>query len=275
MAVGLSVFLLTIYAYKNRNDLGLRCLSFAKKVMSKSVNVEKLSENASQPITHEIWDQLLQKYVSDSGVVNYRGFLQEKERFHAYLDSLSNHPPNETHWTKDEKLAYWINAYNAFTVELILEHYPVESIKKIAGNIPMINSSWDLKFFKIGGVDFDLNTIEHDILRKQFHEPRIHFAINCASKSCPKLLNKAYSAEKIEQQLQNQAIYFVNNSKKNRIHQNEIAVSKIFDWFQSDFTKSGRLTDFLNQFSRTKIAKNAAIRYLNYDWHLNEGDFSN
>ncbi len=269
-AFGFSLFLLAIFAYKDRNNLGLRLLSFAKTIMLNSVNVERLSENESRPISHAAWDSLLRKYVSNDGAVNYRGFLREKNRLNAYLDTLSHHPPNETHWTKAERLAYWINAYNAFTVELILEHYPVKSIKKIGGNIPMINSPWDLKFFKIGGVDVDLNTIEHDILRKKFREPRIHFAINCASKSCPKLLNEAFSPEKIEQQLQAQAVYFVNNAEKNRIQPNEIAVSQIFDWFQTDFTEDGSLIDFLNQFSRTKIAADAAIRYLDYDWRLNE-----
>lgn len=270
IAIGLSIFLIIYFSYMNRNDLGLRFLSLAKKILANAVDVGKLSENESRPISHAAWDSLLQKYVSNDGAVNYRGFLQEKARFYAYLDSLSNHPPNDTHWTKDEKLAYWINAYNAFTVELILEHYPVKSIKDIAGNIPMINSPWDLKFFNIGGVDFDLNTIEHDILRKKFREPRIHFAINCASKSCPKLLNEAFSVEKIDQQLQAQAVYFVNNAEKNRIQPNKIAVSQIFDWFQTDFTKNDNLIGFLNQFSRTKIAENAAIRYLEYNWRLNE-----
>jgi len=266
-------FLFAIFAYKNRNDLGLRLLSFAKKVMSKSVNVERISENESRPISHAAWDSLLRKYVSDDGTVNYRGFLRKKNRLNAYLDTLSHHPPNETHWTKEERLAYWINAYNAFTVELILTHYPLKSIKEIGGNIPMINSPWDLKFFNIGGMDVDLNTIEHDILRKKFREPRIHFAINCASKSCPKLLNEAFSPEKIEQQLQAQAVYFVNNPEKNRIRPNEIAVSQIFDWFQTDFTKDGSLIDFLNRFSRANIAADAAIRYLDYDWRLNEKVF--
>ena len=134
----------------------------------------------TRPMTHEVWDELTRKHVTESGVVNYKGIIQDSIQFNAYLDLLSSHLPNETNWTREERLAYWINAYNAFTVKLIIDHYPVVSIKDIKKGIPLVNSVWDIQFIEIGGKSYDLNNIEHGILRKEFYEPRIHFAINCA-----------------------------------------------------------------------------------------------
>ena len=110
------------------------------------------------------------------------------------MEELRKGHPNDKHWTETEQLAYWINAYNAFTVELILDHYPVASIRDIKEGVPFINSVWDIDFIKIEGKTYSLNDIEHRILRREFDEPRIHFAIVCASISCPKLRNEAFEA---------------------------------------------------------------------------------
>jgi len=115
-----------------------------------------------------------------------------------------------------------------------------------------------------------LSEVEHDILRKEFNEPRIHFAIVCASKSCPQLLNKAYEPENLEQQLTQQAINFVNDPTKNEIEIEEIRVSSIFKWFKKDFTKNGTLVEFIRQYSKSDIRSDAKIKYLEYDWSLNE-----
>ncbi|MCB0292039.1 MAG: DUF547 domain-containing protein [Calditrichaeota bacterium] len=173
-------------------------------------------------------------------------------------------------WGRRSRSSLWINAYNVFTIELILQHYPLQSIKDIAGSVPMINSPWDLKFFSIGGLPFDLNTIEHEILRREFAEPRIHFAINCASRSCPKLRIEAYAAEHLKAQLEDQTRFFVNRSGKNQITGEKISLSPIFQWFQSDFTRNGSLIDFLNQYSEIAIDPDAKVEYLDYDWGLNE-----
>lgn len=226
---------------------------------------------ATRPVAHAAFTALLQKYVAASGQVNYRGLLKDSTALAHYLRTLSEQPPNKN-WTRAEQLAYWINAYNGFTLQLILRHYPLKSIKDIGSiiKIPFVNTPWDQKFIRIGNKYFDLNEIEHGILRKKFNEPRIHFAIVCASVSCPKLLNEAYTAEKLEQQLTQQAQAFINDSSRNKISADEAQLSKIFSWFKGDFTKNGSLIDFINTYSRVKIKPTANLSSLDYNWQLNE-----
>jgi hypothetical protein len=148
----------------------------------------------------------------------------------------------------------------------------LETIKDIGSSIqvPFVNTPWDIKFIEIGGEKLDLNNIEHGILRKEFDEPRIHFAINCASISCPKLRAEAYTAGKLEHQLNDQAIDFINDPERNRIDGDHIRLSKIFRWFGGDFKKNGSLIDFLNRYSREKIHPAVDIVYLDYNWKLND-----
>ena len=250
----------------NTNTIALGILSFVKHIKGDSIDLTQLRNENSQTIEHDVWDTLLRKHVSDLGKVDYANFLHSKIDLQNYLDLLSDNPPAEN-WNKNEKLAYWINAYNAFTVQLILDNYPLESIKDISDGLPMIGSPWDIKFFKIGGIEFDLNTIEHEILRKQFSEPRIHFAINCASISCPRLRNEAYTATFLNSQLEDQTAYFLKN--KNTINENETKLSKIFDWFESDFTDENTIPEFLSRYQPSFDIKNT-IEYLDYNWALNE-----
>ncbi|WP_370687644.1 DUF547 domain-containing protein [Fulvivirga ligni] len=228
--------------------------------------------SSAEPPSHKLWDELVKRHVDAEGLVDYKGFVKDKKQLEEYLSQVSSHAPDKAKWSKAEQLAYWINAYNAFTIKLIVDNYPVESIQDLHPTlkIPGINTVWHKKFFKIGGKESSLDEIEHDILRKEFNEPRIHFAINCASYSCPQLRNEAYTAPKIEQQLKEQAISFVNDGKRNKIEKNHVELSKIFSWFTKDFTKKGDLIDFLNQYSKVKISKDADIDYLDYDWRLNE-----
>ena len=168
-------------------------------------------------------------------------------------------------------MAYWFNAYNAFTIKLIVDNYPVKSIQDLQPTlkIPGISTVWKKKFFEIGGEPSSLDEIEHGILRRQFNEPRIHFAINCASYSCPPLRNEAYEADKLDEQLNDQGRRFINNPKWNKIGPDSIDVSPIFNWFSEDFTKQGTLIDFLNRFSKTGINENAQVEYMEYNWSLN------
>ncbi len=227
-------------------------------------------DSVSKPISHDIWNELVKKHVTDGGEVDYNGIIQDSIRFNAYLDLLSSNHPNEANWTRDERLAYWINAYNAYTVKLILDHYPVKSIKDIKRGIPFVNSVWDIKFIEIEGNTYDLNNIEHRILRKEFYEPRIHFAINCASVSCPKLRNEAFTADQIESQLKSQTTSFLSDPVKNQLTADHIKISKLFSWFKGDFTNNGSLIDFLNEHGPVQIDRSAKIDYLDYDWNLNE-----
>lgn len=226
----------------------------------------------SKPPPHEVWNKLLHAHVSPEGKVNYKGFIKDSVLLNQYLDTLSRHPPDKNSWSKEEQLAYWINAYNAFTVKLIVSHYPVKSIQDLHPKpyVPMVLTVWHIKFFKIGGIDFNLDQIEHSILRKEFDEPRIHFAIVCASFSCPPLRPEAFIATKINRQLDDQARIFINNPAPNSLSENNVEISQIFNWFNGDFTKKGSLINFLNQYSTVKIKSSAKVKYKEYDWSLNE-----
>ena len=199
-----------------------------------------LDEKEKRAFNHNPWNDLLQKHVTKDGIVNYKGFKKERAKLLTYITSLGKNMPNDT-WSKDEKLAYWINAYNAMTVDLILRNYPTKSIKDIS-------KPWNQRLWKLGEKWYNLDEIEHKILRKM-NEPRIHFAINCASFSCPPLLNEAFTAEKLEQQLTQVTKVFLADSKRNTITQDKLEISKIFKWFSKDFKQNGSLIDFLNQYS--------------------------
>ncbi len=227
--------------------------------------------NSDHPPSNQLYTKILQKYVNSSGLVNYKGLKNDKAEFEQYLKLLSSDPPSDK-WSNNEKKEYWINAYNAFTLKLIIDNYPVKSIKDIgpAIQIPFVNTPWQKEFFKIGGQEMKLDRIEHDILRKQYNDPRIHFTLVCASRSCPKLRNEAYEAARLDEQLNEQGRAFLADRSKNIITPDKLQLSKIFSWFKGDFTKNGSLIDFLNRFSPVKINKDADIDHLSYNWNLNE-----
>ena len=225
---------------------------------------------AQQPPSHELLDQILSRYVVND-VFNYRGLLKDSVKLNNYLLNISNQPPAD-HWTKEEKLAYWINAYNAYTLKLIIDNYPLESITDLHPtiHIPLLNTVWLKKFFSFGGEPTSLDEIEHKILRKEFNEPRIHFAINCASTSCPPLRNEAFKASVLESQLEEQTRVFINDIERNEISPANPKVSKIFSWFSGDFKKEQTIIQFINRYSEIQINEDADIDYMKYNWGLND-----
>ncbi len=229
----------------------------------------KMEADTTNVHDHVILNKLLRKYVSAEGIVDYKGFINDSLEFNKYLNLLALNPPQKK-WTDDQVKAYWINAYNAYTVQLIIRGYPVKSIKDLGGSVYKVNTPWDQKFIHIGDEVYDLNNIEHGILRKDFEEPRVHFAVNCASVSCPRLRNEAYLAEKLDSQLDDQARLFMNYKPKNNITAEKAELSKIFSWFRGDFKKTGTVIDFINKYSDVQISDATEITYLDYDWNLNE-----
>ncbi len=210
------------------------------------------------------WDELLEKHVSNDGKVNYKSFKTEHKKLLDYIYVLSSlySDRNFKNLPRTEKLAYWINAYNAMTIDLILRHYPIKSIKDI-------KNPWDQRFWKLGDKWYNLNEIEHQILRKM-NEPRIHFAIVCASYSCPKLLNEPFQASNLEEQLTQVTKSFLNDSERNNISKDNIQLSKIFQWFAKDFKQNGSLIDFLNRYTAISISAKAKKTFKDYNWDLNE-----
>ena len=231
---------------------------------TKSVSGELTSTTANSAINvdHNEWDKLLKKYVNEKGFVDYKGLKKDEGKVKNYLDKLTKLDPNDK-WSVQELLAYYINLYNAATIDLILQNYPTKSIQDIDG-------AFTKAFIKIGDRTLSLGGIENGVLRKM-DEPRIHFAINCASFSCPKLMNYAYTAGKINEQLDEAVNEFIN-SDKNDISANNPKLSKIFDFYTSDFKVDGKkdLIGYINKYSKTKINPTATYTFKEYDWNLNE-----
>jgi len=227
---------------------------------------------APKDVDHSAFDRLLKKYVNEKGQVNYKGFKNDEKEFNGYLEMLSKNAPTDK-WSKNDQMAYWINAYNAYTIRLILDHYPVQSIKDIGSKIkiPFVTTPWAKKFFKIGNETMSLDNIEHGTLRKKYNDPRIHFALVCASISCPRLRNEAYMANKLDAQLDDQGSDFLNNPAKNAISKDKTSLSKYFDWYKGDWNENGKsVEEWVNKYSKTKINKETKISFLDYNWNLNE-----
>lgn len=229
---------------------------------------------------HKLFTEVLQQHVR-GGMVDYKK-LKTEDKLDKYLSKLSSANPEKLN--RNEKLAFWINAYNAFTLQIVRDNYPIKSITDLHAGGKIIGfligkTVWDKEFILINNKKYSLNDIEHKILRKM-NEPRIHFAIVCASFSCPTLRSEAYEAEKIEQQLEEDAIRFLNDTERNdfNLAKRNAELSKIFDWFGEDFGKSDAnilryVSAFLPAKLKEDISKNVGeweISYKNYDWNLNE-----
>jgi len=222
--------------------------------------LEEKTENSSSELDHSKWNEILQASVSNSGNVDYGKIKSNSTKLDNYLKTLSDNIPQDS-WSKNKTKAYWINAYNAFTIKLIIDNYPLGSITDLYGGKP-----WDHQWVKLGSKTYSLNDIEHKILRPTYNDARIHFAVNCAAKSCPKIWNKAWTESNIEGALDKLTREFVNNKQANQLSSKSVSVSKIFDWYKEDF---GDLTEFLSKYSDTDISSDAKITYNDYNWKLN------
>jgi hypothetical protein len=209
---------------------------------------------------HEPWDRLLARYVDDDGQVAYRALQgNDAAMLDAYLASLAAADPNA--WSRDEQLAFWLNAYNAIIVKGVLLGQSPESF---------LGRTRFFRFYaqKVAGEERSPEDIEHGILRARFGEPRIHFALVCASTSCPKLRREAYRADRVDAQLEEQTRDFIGDPRRNQFAANEVRLSMIFRWFAEDFEKAaGSVPAFIRRFRPAEGTP--AIDYLDYDWTLN------
>lgn len=221
---------------------------------------------------HTIWSNLLDKHV-ENGVVDYQGMKADEATLDAYLEILDATDPATL--PENKRLALYINAYNSYTVKLILNHFekgsPPESIKDIGG---FFSGPWKIEFCRIGGEIYTLDEIEHEIIRPVFQDPRVHFAVNCASKSCPPLISRAYRGHDLDRQLTENTVNFINDSKFNYLDGSTLYLSRIFKWFSEDFEDG--ILDFVTTYARGELKERLRefgdevdIRYLDYDWSLN------
>ena len=244
-------------------------------------NVSDESMLETQTVDHSLLDRLLEGHVSENGLVDYAS-IKESGALDPYLAVLED--VNPAALTEQDAIAYWINAYNAYTIKLIIDNYPVGSIREISPlrikglrlAIPKINSPFEYELAEINGESYSLDDIEHKILRKQFNEPRIHFALVCASISCPPLRKEAFRGDLLDSQLDDQARTFLSDSTKNYISGDTIYLSRIFDWFQKDFGDSkAELQQYLARFFEENAQSQLRagvfkVKYLKYDWSLNK-----
>ena len=222
--------------------------------------------------SHDAFTQVLQKVVHPQGPasrVDYRQLTQDPDRLATYLATLSSVSQQQFNgFTKPQQLAFLINAYNGYQLKLVIDNYPIGSIKDV-GNF--FRSPWDIEFFQLFGDDASLNLIEHGMIREQFNEPRIHFAVNCASISCPPLQRAAFRADQLDAQLEAATVNFLNDESVNRVdsNSNRLLVSKIFDWYGEDFDD---VTAFILSKMQGVESSNQAFKldYLDYDWGLNQ-----
>ena len=238
--------------------------------------------------SYAAWDALLKKHVrwlpdGKQSRANYRGFAADRATLKGVLDSLSAVPKATFDgWSRPQQMAFLINAYNAFTVELILTKYPDLTSIKDLGSI--LQSPWKRKFFTLLGEERHLDWIEHEQLRPRYNEPRIHAAVNCASIGCPALRDEAFTATKLEAQLEDGMRRFMADRTRNRVRGNQVEVSSIFKWFREDFEKGHggfkQLEDVFAKYAELMSdvpaeqaalkAKSLRVSHLDYDWSLND-----
>lgn len=216
--------------------------------------------------TYKKWDNFLQNYTLKKGKQTLVKYSEIKEdELKEVLSEFESITKEEfASFSENEKLAFWINAYNAYTIQLIKKNYPVKSIKDLGS---LFSSPWSKEFISIMGKTMSLDNIEHDTIRKNYKEPRIHFAVNCASLGCPSLYQRAFTGAKLEKQLSAVEDHFLNNKEKNLMKGNILYLSKIFDWYGDDFEKFGGPKRYFERKFEFKVSD---IEFLDYDWKLND-----
>ena len=230
---------------------------------------DQSNESNSGTISHATWQQFLDDYLVIDGqnhLVRYQAVSSnDRSQLKQYIGQLATTDPLQ--FSRAEQYAYWVNLYNAITVELILDAYPVKSITKLGGLFSF--GPWGDEVITINGKALTLNDIEHRILRPIWQDPRTHYAVNCASLGCPNLQTQAFTAENTEALLERAAHEFVNSDKGVLVLQNKLQLSSIYDWFIADFGTQAQLIEHLNQYRTQPLSNVKNIDY-EYDWALNQ-----
>ena len=233
----------------------------------KVVLTEKFSNNGTATFDHSSFDELLKAHVDGDGFVDYAAFKNDIAKLDAYIDTIKT--ADMDNLGRDDRLAFLINSYNAFTIKLLTENYPLASIK----DIPAADR-WDGVRWNLAGKTVSLNQIEHEYVRPNFKEPRIHFSLVCGAIGCPPLRNEAFNGETLETQLAGQSTYVHDHGTWFRYDQakNQVSLTKLYDWYGGDFIQaSGSILDFIRQHSdKLKDVKDPSIVWLEYDWNLND-----
>lgn len=213
-----------------------------------------------------VFSALLTTYVDENGKVDYKGLRKNRAIFDVYLNDINKIVLGKE-WSPNKAKAFWMNVYNAYTIKLILESYP---LKKITDIKRKGKNAWKIPYAKVAGNTYSLDYIEHKILRRWHTDPRIHVGLNAASTSGPRFVNFIFTEENVNTKLEELMTDFINDKERNKITASKIEISKMFDWYKEDFTYNISLIDYINKYSKIKIKDNATITYLEYDWNLND-----
>lgn len=286
-----SVYLKSITRLEEDNSMQVFMPVWVKRYVAATVVLlTMLAFSAQAKTLHDDWSALLAEHVSPTAqnhntVVNYAGFLAQRSALKNYLNALEQVTQAEfAAWDDAKQLAFLLNAYNAWTVELILTEYPnLDSIKDLGS---FFRSPWKKSFIPLLGKVLSLDDIEHDLIRgdNKYQEPRIHFAVNCASIGCPALREEAYEASKLDMQLAQQTLRFLSDRSRNNMQGEALNLSSIFKWYKNDFELGFRSANSLESFvllyadalglspeQRALLqSEQVKIDYLDYDWQLND-----
>jgi hypothetical protein len=277
-------------------SMGFRC-GVLIAVLLTLASVEQYTALGAAELSYDAYGKCLKAYVDDRGLVDYQGLKENSKALEDFVSTVSRLDRRVYEgWSEKEKIAFWINVYNALTLKTITDRYPIQasflgSFVYPGNSIRQIPGVWDRLTFSVMGTDMTLDAIEHGTLRARFNEPRIHLALVCAAKGCPPLRNEPYSAARLDMQLDDQGARFMGNTEKFRINrQNKtVYLSRIFEWFADDFSKAygtnqafGKhsakhrgvlafVSRYLPDRDREYLAKgDFSLSYLPYDWSLNE-----
>jgi len=213
-----------------------------------------------------LFEGILRTFVNNDGNVDYKGLRKNKALLNIYLNDLNKVVPGKK-WSSNKAKAFWINVYNAYSIKLILESYPLKEITAIKRKG---QNAWKIPIAKVGGQTYSLDYIEHKILRRWHDDPRIHVGLNSASKSGPRFVNFMFTEKNVDSKLEDLMNSFINDPTKNKISSTKLEISKVFEWYKEDFTYKTTLIEYLNKYSSTKVSNNTEITFKEHNWALND-----
>ena len=228
---------------------------------------------AANPTSEQLgrpWSALLRHHVTPDGRLDYEALLDEELELLGYLQSLRKVKPAEQGWSPDETKAFWLNTYNAAATNLVLEFYPISSINDIrVKEMGGYKSAWEAPVVNVGGRDYSLNQIEQEMLRDQYHDPRVHFALMYGAASAAPVLPEAYDGSRLNQQLDEQAHRFLNDSAFNQLSPQHVRLSALFQSYAAEFGSDIQIVAFVNRYASVPVLPTATIDYLSFSWALN------
>lgn len=219
------------------------------------------AEHPAPPLLHQPWHDLLKRNVRDDGHLSYAELAEHDDELRGYLQSLRRAAP-PADWSRQDQAAFWLNVYNAYTVYMAVQYYPVQRLSDIkVKTVGGYRSVWEAPEVSVGGKQYSLNQIEREILPRLLpQDPRRFLALHCAAVSSPTLLPEAYDGQRLNEQLDAQARRFINDPTRNQLRSDAVQVSSVFDWHAAEFGEASQLIAFLNRYAKLPVASTATVQ---------------